>query len=72
MRKLTMQDVVTAQKKRRKGEPYPESMTLEEIDFLISRVQVLEEELSTVHTDRILEQYKAFAAPAEGRKSLED
>lgn len=58
MRKITMQNIITAQKKRRKGEPYPESMTLDEIDFLISRVQALEDELSTVHTDRILEQYK--------------
>jgi len=46
-------------------------MTLEEIDFLIARVQALEDKLSTVHTDQVTEQYQAFVVPVEGRKALE-
>jgi len=67
-----MLDIISAQSKRRKGEFYPESQTLEEIDYLIARVRALEDELSVIHTDRLLEQYKAYAATPEGKKELLD
>jgi hypothetical protein len=72
MRKLTMQDVVEAQNKRRKGEPYPMAKTQEEIDYLIARVRALEHDLSTVHTDQVPEQYKACVAEAGREKVPEE
>jgi hypothetical protein len=63
-----MKDVVEAQNKRRKGEPYPMAETMEEIDYLIARVRALEHDLSTVHTDQVMEQYQASTARLEGNK----
>ena len=68
MRNLTMKDIVEAQNKRRKGEPYPMAETMEEIDYLIARVRALEHNLSTVHTDQVSEQYQASTAKPEGKK----
>lgn len=68
MRKLTMKDVVEAQNKRRKGEPYPMAKTMEEIDYLIARVRALEHDLSTVHTDQVTEQYQPSTARPEDKK----
>ena len=68
MRNLTMKDIVEAQNKRRKGEPYPMAETMEEIDYLIARVRALEHDLSTVHTDQVSEQYQASTAKPEGKK----
>ncbi len=68
MRNLTMKDIVEAQNKRRKGEPYPMAETMEEIDYLIARVRALEHDLSTVHTDQVTEQYQASTARLEGKK----
>ncbi|HOI79578.1 MAG TPA: hypothetical protein PLI30_08245 [Petrimonas sp.] len=70
MHNLTMKDIVEAQNKRRKGEPYPMAETMEEIDYLIARVRALEHDLSTVHTDRVPEQYKAADERPEGDKEL--
>lgn len=64
-----MKDIVEAQNKRRKGEPYPMAEMMEEIDYLIVRVRDLEHDLSTVHTDHIPEQYKACVA-GEGREKV--
>jgi hypothetical protein len=60
-----MKDVVEAQNKRRKGEPYPMAKTMEEIDYLIARVRSLEHDLSTVHTDQVTEHTKL---QRQGRK----
>ncbi len=68
MRNLTMKDIVEAQNKRRKGEPYPMAETMEEIDYLIARVRALGHDLSTVHTDQVSEQYQASTAKPEGKK----
>lgn len=72
MRNLTMKDIIEAQNKRRKGEPYPMVKTLEEIDYLISRVRAQEHDLSTVHTDQVTEQYKAVELQPEGNKNPEE
>jgi hypothetical protein len=72
MRNFTMKDIVKAQNKRRKGEPYPMAKTLEEIDYLIARVRALEHDLSTVHTDHVPEQYKACVAGAGREKVPEE
>lgn len=68
MRNLTMKDIVETQNKRRKGEPYSKADTMEEIDYLIARVRVLEHDLSTVHTDQVTEQYQASTVRPEGKK----
>jgi len=68
MHNLTMKDIVEAQNKRRKGEPYAMAETMEEIDYLIARVRALEHDLSTVHTDQVTEQYQASTARTEGKK----
>lgn len=68
MRNLTMKDIVEAQNKRRKGEPYPMAETMEEIDYLIARVRALKQDLSTVHSDQVTEHYQASTARPEGKK----
>lgn len=72
MKNITMEIVITGQNKRRRGEFYPESQTLDEIDYLIVRVRALENELSVVHTDRLLEKYKEFEKTPEGKKAFFD
>ena len=72
MRNLTMKDIVEAQNKRRKGESYSKGETMEEIDYLITRVLALEHDLSTVHTDQVTEQYKAVESQPERNKNPEE
>ena len=72
MLNLTMKDIVEAQNKRRKGEPYPMAKTMEEIDYLIARVRALEHDLSTVHTDHVPKQYRTCVAGAGVEKLPEE
>lgn len=68
--KLTLQKIKENQRKRRSGELCPSTQIFDEIDWLIKYVEMLQEKLSVVHCDSILESYKQYAATPQGQREL--
>lgn len=65
-----LQKIKNDQRKRRSGELSPSPQVLDEIDWLIKYVEMLQERLAVVHCDSILESYKQYAATPQGQREL--
>ena len=71
MSDIKVVDIKNSQIRRRDGRETATTMQLlNEIDVLLKRVEMLEDKFAMIHTDKLLEQYKSFAATLEGQEEL--